>query len=123
MAFHAKKPPTYWKKLPAFTMAGIAFAERWEHALIPLYVMRSVATLRDGSKWIHVSVSRQGKMPRWEDVMKAKDDFIGRDKEAYQVLTAAKDHVSITDCLHFWAPCDGVRRVANLQDLEKEELP
>lgn len=85
-------------------------------------MIRSLSTLRSGEKWIHVSVARPDRLPSWAELSKVKNEFIGEDLEAYQVLAANKDHINLhAKCLHLWAPVDGVRRVANLQDLEMEE--
>lgn len=113
------KPPSHWQYEGKF----MGFAEVFEHKLMNCRVIRSIATVKDGSEWIHVSVSRKGGVPSWEILSKCKNEFIGEDKEAYQVLAAKKDHVNIADCLHLWAPLDGVRRVANLHDLIDERVP
>jgi hypothetical protein len=94
----------------------------WTHRLIPhLNVLRSLSTTGDGTKWVHVSVAHPKRLPTWEELSKAKNDFIGEDREAYQVLASNEDHINAhAYCLHLWAPLDGQRRVANLQDLTNE---
>lgn len=119
-------PPKHWKKLPSIIyplgLKKIA-AIRFVHQLIPdLIVLRSKAYMKDGSVWIHVSVSRRNRNPSWEEIMKVKNEFIGEDKEAYQVLSAKKDHVNLHPfCFHLWSRVDGEKMVANLKDIEKED--
>jgi len=56
-------------------------------------------------KWLHVSVSRTDRLPSWEDLKAVKDRFIGRDREAIQVIPRSRDFVNVHPfCLHLWAP-------------------
>jgi hypothetical protein len=112
-------PPSFWRE---FRNALGDMARAWEHKIDGLTVLRSVSTLKNGEKWIHVSLSRKSKMPTYEDLARVKRDFFGEDVEAYQVFTKESDHVNVHSfCLHLWAPIDMKRRVANLQDLVDEE--
>ena len=94
----------------------------FRHRLIPLQVIYSRSiSLIDGSEWHHVSLSRLDRIPTWDEVMKVKNDFLGEDVEAYQVLTRKQDHVNIhPNCLHFFSRTDGKRVVLNLTDIEWE---
>ena len=115
--------PTYWRRMPDLYIHGIQTpaARVWTHGLEGLVVMRSLSLVTDGSTWIHVSVSRNDRIPSWPEIMKIKNEFIGIDREAYQVLPAKQDHVNIhSHCMHLWFPIGGARRVANLQDLQNE---
>lgn len=94
----------------------------WEHKLTPIRVMRSKTTLNDESTWIHLSISRHDRLPSWEEISKVKNEFLGAEIEAYQVLAARQDHINVhKNCLHLWAPLDGIRKVANLMDIKWEE--
>lgn len=118
------QPSPAWCRGQDIDWDGVIAAETWDHRLIPLHVLRSIATTRDERKWVHVSVSRPDRLPSWEELSKVKDEFIGPNREAYQVLASRKDHVNIhANCLHLWAPMDGGRCVANLQDLILEVKP
>lgn len=81
-----------------------------------------MSTMEDGSEWIHVSVARRSRMPDWDDLSKVKRDFIGEDREAYQVMAKAADHVNIHKfCLHLWSPItEGKHLSANLQKITVE---
>lgn len=109
---------SHWKRDADY----FGMAQVYQHKLVPLRVLRSISTVKGGEQWIHISVSRSNgdRLPSWEELSKIKNEFIGENKEAYQVLAAKKDHVNIANCLHLWAPLDGVRRVANLHDLTNE---
>ena len=119
-----KTPPSYWKRQLDFQFQGKPIAERWAHQLSKIQVLRSISTVQDGSQWIHVSLSRTDRLPTYEEMVKVKNEFIGGGREAYQVFARDEDHVNVhSKCLHLWSPIDGIRRVANLQDLVNEEMP
>lgn len=115
-------PPKEWVQLntcrpPLYTNAFTA----WEHERTYLTVLRSLSQVKDGGHWIHVSVARPDRMPSWMEMAKVRDEFLGPTVEAYHVCPRAEDYVNVHQyCLHLWAPVDGVRRVANLQDLIAE---
>ena len=50
---------------------------------------------KDGRWWLHVSASRADEMPSWEDLREVKDQFIGRDKLAIQVLPPIDQYVNV----------------------------
>lgn len=117
-------PPNHWRRLQDIIYppgSDNKAATVWEHKIVGLRVLRSISTTKDGKQWIHVSVSRADRIPSWADLSKVKDEFIGEDQEAYQVLASSHDHVNLHSfCLHLWSPIDGVRCVANLHDLTNE---
>jgi hypothetical protein len=118
----------YTPSLENWNKVKNSFAEKaasfYEHKLIPLRVMVSISTVKDGSEWYHLSVSRPNRLPTWQELMKAKLEFLGPHVEAYQVLPAESDYVNLhPNCLHLWSPVDGKRRVANLYDLVNERAP
>jgi hypothetical protein len=97
--------------------------EVFDHALIPLRVIRSIAIRDNGERWFHLSVSRRSAIPSWSDMMKVKNEFLGLEVEAYQVMPRAAEYVNVNEfCLHFFAPIDGHRCVINLLEVKSEEL-
>ena len=112
-----------WKKVENFIYHGKSCAEVWESIHSPIRVLKSKSTTSDGRHWIHVSMSRPSRCPTHEELSEVKDLFIGTDIEAYQVFAKKEEHVNVHQyCLHLWAPVDGKRCVANLQDLVNEEV-
>jgi len=114
-----------WKKEEAFEWppgSGNLASQCWSHRLMPsLKVLRSESEMRDGSKWIHVSMSRPDQMPEYWEIVKVKDDFIG-DQESYQVFAKKKDHVNVHNyCLHLWSPLTEFSEMANLQNIVNEK--
>jgi hypothetical protein len=87
-----------------------------------LRVIRSIADMHDGSKWVHVSLSRSTQHPSWEDMVKVKENFIGTDADAIMVLPARSEHVNIhTHCFHWWHYLSGPRLCEpNLQNIKLE---
>lgn len=70
-----------------------------------LKVLVSQDLTDDGEHWLHVSISRENRLPSWDDLKLAKDIFIGRQNEAVQVLPADRDYVNLhPNCLHLWSP-------------------
>jgi len=87
----ARVPPSWQllKHLPA----GAAFKRGG------LQVLFTVQKYFDGKVWLHCSVcGRTGDasfyFPTWEDFKRVKNDFIGPDRWAYQVLPSQKDYVN-----------------------------
>lgn len=60
-----------------------------------------------GCWWLHVSASRPNRIPSWDDLRRVKDEFIGRNEVAVQMLPADRDYVNLCpNCLHLWSPDD-----------------
>jgi hypothetical protein len=83
-------------------------------------VMLSAGVEEDGRGWLHVSLSRAGRIPSWEDCCVVKALFIGEERWAYQVLAPRSEHFTLPDgpgrlgkVLHLWAPLDGEPRLPN----------
>jgi hypothetical protein len=93
----------------------------WKRA--SLRVLRSLSTMKDGSRWIHVSASRATSHPTWEDLVKVKENFIGQHVDAVMVLPKREDHVNIhPHCFHWWSHWDGpFEGFPNLQDIVDEK--
>src|SRR5882724_4195194 len=78
-----------------------------------LQVLFTVQRYQDGKIWLHCSVcGRRGEnlwfLPDWEQFKRVKNDFIGPDRWAYQVLPSAKDYVNQhAYVLHLYALLDG----------------
>ena len=116
--------PEHWERDKDVVFRGKKASSCWRHKLLGLAVLRSKSTVKDGTKWVHVSVSKPmcNELPSWFEMAKVKNDFFGEETEAYIVMAKKSEHVNICHtCLHIWAPVDGVRRVANLHDLIDEE--
>ncbi len=61
-----------------------------------------------GKTWLHVSMSRQKRLPSYEDMTDVKALFIGRDRQALQIFPPASKHVNIHNyCLHLWCALEG----------------
>jgi hypothetical protein len=72
-------------------------------------VILSMDTQADGKRWLHLSVSRDGakKLPSWEDMVEAKELFLGAEAKAIQVFPPRSEHYSIGEVLHLWSCLDG----------------
>ena len=115
--------PNHWKELESFELPpGSQVARVWRHRLIPDFkVLRSLSTTVSGEQWFHVSVSRSDRLPTWQEIVKVKNEFMGEDREAYQVIPRVEDHINIHQfCIHLLSPLDQKPRVANLQEIQME---
>jgi len=64
--------------------------------------------IHDCKAWIHVSLSRKGRMPTYEDIALVKRAFIGDDEKAIMVLPDKAHHVNLHPyCLHLFNCIDG----------------
>jgi hypothetical protein len=73
-----------------------------------LNVAVSARVEADGRRWLHVSVSRNERMPSYQDMKDAKRIFVGPERIAYQVFAPESKHVNVHRfCLHLWCPLDG----------------
>lgn len=70
-----------------------------------LAALVSAARMDDGKVWIHGSVSRQNKMPDYQDMVRLKNLAFGPNRYAAQVMVPESKHVNIHNyCLHLWGP-------------------
>lgn len=76
---------------------GIAFKKNG------MFVIVSIQKELDGNLWVHLSLSRQNRLPTYNDMKFVKDVFIGKDKKAIQVFPESDKHVNLMEnCLHLW---------------------
>jgi hypothetical protein len=83
-------------------------AKAFVHLTSGLAVIVSGMVEGDGKRWLHVSVSRAGRLPSWEDLGTVKNEFIGKDKVAIQVFPTEDKYVNFhPHVLHLWHCVDG----------------
>lgn len=57
--------------------------------------------------WLHLSVSHLNHPPTYSDLKLVKELYIGRDRKAIQVFSAAGEHYNChPNCLHLWSRLD-----------------
>ncbi len=101
----ARVPPSW--NLLRHLPAGAAFGRAG------IQVLFTVQRYGDGKIWLHCSCcGRRGEnswfLPDWEQFKRVKNDFIGPDRWAYQVLPSQKDYVNQhAYVLHLYALLDG----------------
>ena len=66
----------------------------------------------DGGKWKHVSVTKKRGIlsvePNWDDMVLLKNDFIGPESTAVQILPPEVEWVNLhAHCFHLWSYLDG----------------
>jgi hypothetical protein len=71
--------------------------------MLLLSVILSVSTENDGRSWLHVSCAHPDRLPSWETLKDVKTIFVGRDRQAVQVLPSEKNYVNVHPyCLHLF---------------------
>ncbi len=114
--------PVGWARVPwhtpAFDCHGIG-------GCAGLRALVSAGIEEDGRRWLHVSVSRRGRTPSWEDLDAVKRLFIGDERYAYQVHPPRAEHYNgqltgalgdpgrVGNVLHLWAPLEGESPLPN----------
>jgi len=72
-----------------------------------LSVILSASMELDGKKWLHVSCAHPEKLPSWETLKTVKDIFVGRNRQAIQILPSEKRYININEyCLHLFCCLD-----------------
>lgn len=98
--------------------AGIILPPSWREERLPpsdplfglrmyrkggLIVLFSADHTSFDKPWLHVSFSRKGKVPSYEDMVEVKTVFVGVTRQAIQVLPPKAKHINIhPNCLHLW---------------------
>jgi hypothetical protein len=66
-------------------------------------VILSAAVELDQRRWLHVSVATPTKLPSWELLKEIKQIFIGRNKQAVQVMPTEERYINLHPyCLHLF---------------------
>jgi len=96
---------------------------RWHHATHPNWlVIAGVERRDDGRLWMHVSTSMRHRLPSWEEVVAVKEQFIGEDRHALQLLPKRSEWLNLHPyCLHLWAVLEGEDPLVPLIDPSREE--
>lgn len=88
-------------------LGNYSFRQIGVRPMVALRVICSARLEADGKRWMHVSCSRQDRLPDWQDLRLVKDTFIGRDRLAIQVLPRASEYVNCHPrVLHLWSCLD-----------------
>jgi hypothetical protein len=71
-------------------------------------VICSISKQDDGNAWLHVSYSRETRIPNYDDTQRVKHTFIGPNRYAYAVYPPQEFYVNLhRQCLHLWCPLEG----------------
>ena len=81
---------------------------KYVHALMPMSCILSVAEEEDGRRWIHFSLAHPHRLPKWDELVRYKEQFLGEETTAVQVLAPRSRWVNIHPyCLHLFVCLDG----------------
>lgn len=95
------KPNAIFKECKEWEKETHGVSKAWEFN--GLLVMASVGIMQDNREWLHVSFSRQSKMPTYADLQLVKREFFGKDKKAIMVFPEEENYVNVHKyCLHLW---------------------
>ena len=68
-------------------------------------VIYSISTLEDGKRYHHVSLSRQGSIPGWQEMTRLIRSlpWFDNDREIFMTLPREEDYVNLcTFAMHWW---------------------
>ena len=70
-------------------------------------VILSLDDMGDGSRRMHLSLSHPKRLPTWDELVRAKELFMGTDVEAWQCLPRRDMYVNMhPNCLYIWAKAE-----------------
>ena len=70
-------------------------------------VILSESVELDGRTWVHFSTARPDRVPNWDELVEAKELFLGAESKAVQVLAPRSEWVNIHPyCLHLFVCLD-----------------
>lgn len=90
--YHPAQPYDQESDYPAFPPDGWRVIQPWGDGWAlagpsGLRVVIDAELKNDDQAWLHVSVSRKGWVPSWEDLKLVKNTFIGEERDAMSVYT------------------------------------
>jgi len=113
--YSALRPQTTWLQRPVAHLDalsnGISFGAFIQPKSDPLRAIVSVdlyedAGIMDGH-WLHLSVSREKRLPTWPDLCTARDALGYRDRLFVQLIPPASAWLNVhSHCLHLWHRLD-----------------
>ena len=64
---------------------------------------RALYSIENHGKWEHLSLSRPDRLPSWDELREAKNEFFGRQAMAVQILPPESEYVNLHPyVLHLW---------------------
>ena len=99
--------PANWRRMDPPSIAAV-YGATYYVSSSGVRVVVGAEIYSDSSTWLHVSMSRAGKLPSWDDVAMVRRVFVPADRTAIQVLPPTDEHINdMPHCLHLWARMDG----------------
>lgn len=103
----ATRPPAGWTPRLDRLPVGIDACPPFVH-VSGLCAIVSVDFAPAGA-FLHLSVSMRDRLPRWPEVVRARDAFLGEHVACVHAVPDTRDHRNLHPyCLHLWARADGV---------------
>lgn len=94
--------PAEWRKVCDFGPSGAAYCSLGGLRVIVTDTERGDHENSDDA-WRHISVSREGRLPSYDDLVTAKELFAGTEAKAVMVFPPRSKHVNIAKfCLHLF---------------------
>lgn len=96
--------PGGWRQVDSPIPYQLAFLHKSKY----LKVMVGYEDYPDGKRWLHFSMSSKGRCPTWEELVEAKEAFLGTETKAIQVIPPRSEYVNIhPHVLHLWVEVNG----------------
>jgi hypothetical protein len=102
--------PNDWRFIQRFGDGG---AWQRRDGLRVLVTVAPMNAFGDRREWMHISMSREARLPNWDDMKETKNIF-APDRFGYQIFAPPSEHVNIHQfCLHIWIPLTGELPIPN----------
>lgn len=98
-------PPSFWNQSSPLLYRLLAdnaddYIRAWEYKGIRVVVS---AVKYNNWEWLHVTFSRQNRIPSYDEVQLVRNTFIGEDKKSIMVFPSKEHYVNNAKyCLHLW---------------------
>lgn len=108
-------PSSVWRECNmAFEIRSKESGERLEASKMFLNTVTNMAVIISAENhgidghWIHISASFHDRVPEYAELRRLKNEFLGPEKEAYQVLPKESEYVNAHPyTLHIWHKIGG----------------
>ena len=102
--FYKKAEPLLNGRLPG--RLGRFFDNAVAYRFDGMYIVVT-GEISAGKRWIHVSFSRQNRLPSYKDLQRIRRDFIGEDRQSIMIFPEKERYVNVMkNCLHLFCCLD-----------------
>lgn len=96
--------PPVWQEAHSVLAEMVSNGKCFHNKKRKLAVISSLDTMKDGKKYLHISLSHNDHIPDWNTMKYVKDLFIGKERDAFIYFPVESEYVNFKPyCLHLWS--------------------